>query len=151
MDFRQLLQFIFPTGAYSRKEEQKAGKMSKDESRCEWYAKIIAYAKKNPIKFVSLASFLVLGAIPVVAFLGYSATAVIISCVVAIVVDLFVLSLGAIGLSFVLFFVTCITVCATSVFAGFYFTYRIATGTLQKGFRLNEKSTWPSSVPGSHE
>lgn len=123
---------------------------NKDEPGCTWCAKIIAYAKQNPIKFTALASFLILGAIPIFAFLGYSATAVIISCIVAIVVDLFIISIGAIGLSFVLFFVTCMTVCATSVFAGFYFTYRIATGTIN-GFRLDKKSTWPSTMPGSPE
>ena len=114
---------------------------------CEWWCKILDYAKENPIKFVSIVSFLALGAIPIVSFLGYSAAAVIVSCIVAVVIDLFIISIGAIGLSFVLFFVTCMAVCATSVFAGFYFTYRLASGAVNNGFRLSEKSTWPTTVP----
>jgi arginine exporter protein ArgO len=106
----------------------------------------LEYAKENPVKFVAISSFLVLGAIPLVAFLGYSAVAVIASCIVAVIVDLFVISIGAIGLSFVLFVATCMTVCATSVFAGFYFTYRMASGAIKGGFRLDQKSTWPTTV-----
>lgn len=120
-------------------------KRGKDDG--EWWSKILDFARENPIKFVSIVSFLVLGGIPILSFLGYSAAAVIGSCIVAVVIDLFIISIGAIGLSFVLFFVTCMTVCATSVFAGFYFTYRLASGAVSNGFRLSEKSTWPTTVP----
>lgn len=123
--------------------EARMSKKGLSDREWPWLDKIIAYAKENPIKFVSFVSFLALGAIPIVTFLGYSAAAVIASCIVSIVVDLFIISIGAIGLSFVLFFVTCMTVCATSVFAGFYYTYRIASGAVSNGFRLSEKSTWP--------
>ncbi len=118
--------------------------MSHSENFCD---KMLNYARENPIKFVSVGSFVTLGAIPFLAFLGYVATAVVVSIVGVILLDLFVISLAAVGLGLVLCCVTCISFCATSVFGGFYLSFRAVRKTADNiGFRLNKKSTWPSTA-----
>ena len=108
--------------------------------------KMIDYAKDNPIKFVSLGSFISLGAIPLLAFLGYVATAIVVSLIGAIVVDLFLISVAAVGLGLVFCCVTCLSLCATSVFGAFYLSFKALRKTADVGFRLNKKSTWPTAA-----
>ncbi len=112
-------------------------------SHCEM---VMDFAKENPIKFVSLGTFITLGAVPLLAFLGYVATAVVASVIGAILVDLFLISLAAVGLGLVLCCVTCASLCATSVFGAFYLGFRAVKKTADVGFRLGKKSTWPSTA-----
>lgn len=106
--------------------------------------KLVLYAKENPVKFVAVGSFCVLGAIPLLAFLAYGVSTLIATIVGAIIVELFLLAVGITGLAFILFFATCIAVCATSVFAAVYFSYRAASSTLSKTkSRFVSTPTWP--------
>lgn len=109
--------------------------------------KMLAYARKSPVQFVALGSFSVLGAIPVLAFVAYSVATLVATIVGALVIELFLLAAGITGLAFVLFFVTCTSVCVTSVFGALFFGYQAASTTLSKtkgmGFRLSRGSVWP--------
>lgn len=106
----------------------------------------MAYARDNPVKFAALSSFCTLGAIPLLAFLAYSVATIVASVVGAVVIELFLLAMGIMGLAFVLFFVTCISVCTTSVFAASYFTYRAANSTLRKSKDIRFRTpVWPFS------
>lgn len=111
--------------------------------------RLTKYAGDNPVKFVALSSFCSLGAIPLLAFVAYGVATVIASLIGAVVMELFLLAVGITGLAFVLFFVTCISVCATSIFGAVYLTYRAAASTLHRGkdFRYNFSRTpvWPFS------
>lgn len=117
--------------------------MSYSKNLCD---KVINYASENPIKFVSLGSFLTLGAVPLLAFLGYVATAVVVSVIGVILVDLFLIIIAAVGLGLVLCCVTCLSLCATSVFGASYLSFRAVQKMADVGFRLNKKSTWPSTA-----
>ena len=108
------------------------------------WSRVATYAKKSPVKFVAAGSFLTLGAIPVLAFVAYSVATLIASIIGAIVIELFLLAVGITGLAFVLFFVTCISVCITSVFSAVYMSYRVASCTLCKTKSLST-SVWPFS------
>ena len=94
--------------------------------------KIIEFAKENPVKFVMIASFLSMAAIPLTTFVGYIFTVVTASVVGGILLDAFIISLGAIGLGFVLCFVACFSMCCTSMFGAFYFGFQVTKGTLRK-------------------
>lgn len=105
---------------------------------------MLVYARDNPVKFVALGSFFTLGALPIMGFLAYSAATVIASVIGAVVIELFLLALGITGLAFVLFFVTCMSVCATSVFAAVYFTYKAVSSTIFKSRDLRFRTpVWP--------
>ena len=109
------------------------------------------YAKQNPVKFFSISSFLGMGAIPVLGFLGFALTAVVGSIIGALVLDAFLISVAAVGLGVVLFFVACTTICCTSAFGLCYLGFCTVGCTLRKtsemaGFRLCQKSTWPSTA-----
>ena len=91
--------------------------------------RISRFAAQNPIKFVALSTFLVLGGIPIIGFLAYAVATVIASLIGAIILELILLGIGITGLAFVLFFVTCITLCATSIFVSLYYSYQIASKT----------------------
>lgn len=117
----------------------------------DWCGSVARYAKENPVKFFSACSFLGMGAIPILGFLGFALTAVVGSLVGALVLDVFLISAAAVGLGVVLFFVGCVTVCCTSAFGLCYVGLRTAGCTLRKtsemaGFRLSQKSTWPSTA-----
>lgn len=105
--------------------------MSKHDGS-DFLTKIIEFAKENPVRFVLMASFLSMAAIPLTAFVGYIFTVVTASVVGGILLDVFIISLGAIGLGFVLCFITCLSVCCTSMFGAFYFGYQVTKGTLRK-------------------
>lgn len=113
---------------------------------------MLVYARDNPVKFVALGSFTTLGAIPVMGFLAYGVATLIASVIGAVVIELFLLAVGITGLAFVLFFVTCLSVCATSVFAAAYFTYKTVTSTVCKNRDLRFRTpVWPftsSADPG---
>lgn len=119
------------------------------------WSKMMAYARENPVKFVALGSFSVMGAIPVLAFSAYSVATLLASIIGAVVVELFLLAVGITGLTFVLLFVTCISVCVTSLFGALYFTYRAASSTLSKtkgmGFRLSRPPAWPYTASTTTE
>lgn len=107
----------------------------------------MAYAKENPVKFAALSSFCTLGAVPLLAFLAYSVATIVASVVGAVVIELFFLSMGIMGLAFVMFFVTCISVCVTSVFAAAYFTFKAANTTFKKSRDMRFRTpVWPFST-----
>jgi uncharacterized membrane protein len=111
---------------------------------------MMAYARKNPVKFAALSSFCTLGALPVLAFLAYSVATIVTSVVGAVVIELFLLAMGIMGLALVLFFVTCASVCATSVFAAVYFTYKATTSTFKKSKDMRfHMPVWPFSSAGA--
>ena len=107
---------------------------------------VMDFAKENPIKFVSLGTFITLGAVPLLAFLGYATAAVVASIIGAVLLDLFLISLAAVGLGLVLCCVTCVSLCTTSVFGAFYLGFRAVKKTAATGFRLKNKSTWPPTA-----
>lgn len=107
-------------------------------------AKIVAYAQEKPVKFAALSSFSTLGAVPILAFLAYCVATIIASIVGAVVIELFFLAIGIMGLAFVMFFVTCISVCATSLFAAVYFTFKAANSTFRKSKDMRFRTpVWP--------
>lgn len=108
------------------------------------WERILKYAQDNPVKFVAMGSFTTLGGVPLLAFLAYSAATLVASVIGAVIMELFLLAVGITGLAFVLFFVTCMSVCATSVFAAAYFTYKMVTSAFCKGkdWRLGTP-VWP--------
>ena len=113
-----------------------------------WCKDICDYAKQNPVKFFTISSFLSLGAIPLLSFLGFALTAVIASFVGAVILDAFLISAAAVGLGFVLCFVGCASLCCTSLFGICYYSFGAVKCTVGKGckltgFRLCQKSTWP--------
>lgn len=112
--------------------------------------KIVAYARDKPVKFVCLASFCVLAAVPLLGFLAYAVTAIISSIIGAAIFGIFFVSVGVVGLAFVLVCVACISMCATSIFGAIYVVFCAASCTLDKtkefGSRLCEKQP-TSSMP----
>ena len=118
----------------------------------DYWERILLYARDNPVKFVAIGSFATLGALPIIGFLAYSAATIVASIVGAVVIELFLLALGITGLAFVLFFITCISVCATSVFAAAYYTYRAVSSTIFKNndFRFRTPA-WPFTPTTSPE
>ncbi len=96
------------------------------------WEQVSSYAKKKPVHFVAVSSFCVLSAIPLLGFGAYVITTLIASLIGVIVVELFILAVGLTGLAFVIFFVACISLCATSVFAAVYFSFCAASCTLHR-------------------
>lgn len=118
----------------------------------DMWDRMMSCAKENPVKFVALASFCTLGAVPLLAFLAYSVATIVASVVGAVVIELFFLSVGIMGLAFVMFFVTCISVCVTSIFAAAYFTFKAANSTFKKSKEIRFRTpVWPFSTPGTAE
>lgn len=106
--------------------------------------KVKMYASENPVKFAALSSFSTLGAIPLLAFLAYTVATLVASVIGAVVIELFLLAMGIMALAFVLFFVTCISVCVTSVFASVYFSYKAVTSAVFKSRDIRfPTSAWP--------
>ena len=109
--------------------------------------KTMVFAIENPVKFVALGSFSVLATVPVLSFAAYGISTLVATIVGALLVEVFLLAVGITGLAFVLFFVTCISMCVTSVFGALYFGYHAASTTLSKtkgmGFRLSRTPAWP--------
>ena len=114
-----------------------------------WRGNMMSYAGDNPVKFVALSTFTLVGAIPVLAFTAYCVASLVACIIGAVVVEIFLLALGITGLTFVLFFVTCISLCVTSVFGALLFAYQAVSSTMSKTkgmrFRLAPGSTWPYS------
>lgn len=108
---------------------------------------MVGYAQENPVKFAALSSFCTLGTVPLLAFLAYSVATIVASVVGAVVIEFFLLGVGIMGLAFVLFFVTCASVCATSVFTAIYFTHKVVTSTFRKGKDMRVRTPiWPFST-----
>ncbi len=95
-------------------------------------ARVSQYATKNPAQFIALSSFFVLGGVPIIGFLAYAVATIIASLIGAIVLEIILLGIGIAGLAFVLLFVTCISLCATSVFMAVYYSYQVASKTWSK-------------------
>ena len=112
----------------------------------DFRSRSVDYAYSNPVKFAALCSFCTLGAVPVLAFLVYSVATLIAIVVGALVLELFLLAVGIMGLAFILFFVTCISGCTTSVFAAAYLAYKAANSTfkMSKDTRFRTP-VWPFS------
>ena len=107
---------------------------------------LVTYGGENPFKLFALVSFSVLGAIPVLVFSAYVIATLVAILIGAVVVELLLLGAGITCLAFVLFFVTCITLCVTSVFGAVLLSYRVASNTLGSSrlpFRLTRRSAWP--------
>ena len=124
--------------------------MQSDQDGCSCWNKMMDFAKDHPIKFVSLGSFLALGAVPIAAFLAYVVTTLVASVVGLVVVEVIFVIMGTIGLGSVLCCAGCVSMCVTSCFGALYMTYRAASCaascTAQKtGFRLSQRSAWPST------
>ena len=114
------------------------------------WERLTRYADANPVKFVAMGSFLSLGAVPLVVFVAYAIATLIASLIGAVVIELFLLAIGITGLAFVLFFVTCLSVCATSVFAAGYFTYKTVLSSFGvKKADMSFLRVWPLSS-GAH-
>ena len=108
---------------------------------------MVGYAQENPVKFAALSSFCTLATVPLLAFLAYTVATIVASVIGAVVIELFLLGMGILGLAFVLFFVTCASVCATSIFTAFYLTYKAATSTFRKGRDMRFRTpVWPFST-----
>ena len=107
---------------------------------------IMKYASEHPVKFTALATFTVLGGIPIMTFLAYSVATIIASLIGAVVLELFLLVVGVTALAFVLFFVSCVTVCVTSAFMALYYGFVVANCTwkLRKSSRFGGGSVWSS-------
>lgn len=101
--------------------------------------KLTRFAISNPIKFMALATFTVLGGVPIAGFMAYAVATIIASLIGAIVLELVLLGIGITALAFILFFVTCITVCVTSVFVSLYYSYQVANNTWSR-----RPFSWPS-------
>lgn len=99
----------------------------------EFVEKMSKYAIDRPVKFVGLATFAVLGGIPMAVFAAYAIATVIASVIGALIVEIVLLGIGITGLAFILFFVTCITVGVVSVFTAVYYSYSVATNSIKKG------------------
>jgi len=113
----------------------------------------LSYGAVNPFKTIALLSFSALGAIPVLVFVAYLVATLLGVVIGSVVVELILLGAGLTCLAFVLFFVTCITLCVTSIFGAIYFSYKIATGTLSSAgihFRLSRRLSPSQSTAGSH-
>ncbi len=125
--------------------------MMADTQELDWsmkdiWDKLMRYANDNPVKFVAMSSFFTLGAVPLMMFVAYGIATLIASLVGAVVIELFLLAIGITGLVFVLFFIMCLSVCATSIFAAVYFTYK----TVLSNFGKNKSTriipcVWPLS------
>ena len=111
----------------------------------DFWDKLTRYASDNPVKFVAMGSFFAFGALPLLVFVAYGIATLIASLIGAVVIELFLLAIGITGLAFALFFVTCLSVCATSIFAAAYFMYRIVLTNFGKGRNLRLAHLWPSS------
>lgn len=105
--------------------------------------KLMKYAADNPVKFVALCSFFTLGAVPLMVFLAYAIATLVASLVGAVVVELFLLAVGITGLAIVLFFVTCLSLCATAIFTAAYFIYTTVSG---KSRNMRFSYMWPLST-----
>jgi len=92
--------------------------------------KISQFALENPVKFVAVSIFLILGGLPIVGFLAYAIASVIASLIGAAILSLVLLGIGLAGLAFVLCFVTCITLCTTSIFVSLYYSFRFVRQTV---------------------
>ena len=92
-------------------------------------------AHEDPVKFVATASFLALGAVPLAGFLAYAVVTLIATIIGGIIVQVALLGLGIACLAFVLVIVGCLTGCIVSGFATLYYSYRFASGTLQRASR----------------
>ncbi len=105
-----------------------------------------SYGAANPLKMFAFLSFSVLGAIPVLAFAAYAVATLVAIVIGSVVVELFLLVAGIICLAFILFFVTCITLCVTSVFGALVMSYRLASSILGSNrfpFTLSQqRSAW---------
>ena len=83
--------------------------------------KVLKYATDHPMKFTALATFVTLGGVPIFTFLAYSIATIIASLIGAVLLELFLLVVGLAALAFVLFFVSCVTVCVTAVTISLYY------------------------------
>ena len=112
----------------------------------------LTYGAVNPFKAFALVSFSVLGAIPVLVFVAYFVATLVAVVIGSVVVELFLLGVGITCLAFVLFFVTCITLCISSMFGALYFSYKVASSTLSSGirFRLSRRIFPSQSTSSSH-
>lgn len=106
--------------------------------------KMMKYATEHPLKFVALATFTTLGGVPVITFLAYSVATIIASLIGAVILELFLLVVGITALAFVLVFVSCATVCVTSLAMAFY--YVLAAANCSWKLRKSRHS-WSSSSP----
>ena len=106
--------------------------------------KMMKYATEHPLKFVALATFTTLGGVPVITFLAYSVATIIASLIGAIILELFLLVVGITALAFILVFVTCATVCVTSIAMAFY--YVLVAANCSWKLRKSRQS-WSSSSP----
>lgn len=106
--------------------------------------RISQYATENPAKFIALSSFFVLGGVPIIGFLAYAVATIVASLIGAVVLELILLGIGITGLVFVLLFVTCISLCATSIFMAVYYSYQVASKTWSKSKR---SLAWPVRRP----
>ena len=91
--------------------------------------KMLKYASEHPMKFTALATFTTLGGVPIITFLVYSVATIIASLIGAIILELFLLVVGIAALAFVLVFVSCATVCVTSLAMALYYFLAAASCT----------------------
>lgn len=91
--------------------------------------KVLKYASEHPMKFTALATFTTLGGVPIITFLAYSVATIIASLIGAIILELFLLVVGIAALAFVLVFVSCATVCVTSLAMALYYVLAAANCT----------------------
>ncbi len=94
--------------------------------------KMAQMASDRPVQFVALTSFLVLGGVPIAAFLGYAVATLLASVIGVVFLELFLLAIGITGLAIVLSFVVCVSGGLVSVFAALYYSYQFAVGTVKK-------------------
>ncbi len=97
-------------------------------------------ASDRPIQFVALTSFLVLGVVPIGAFLAYAVATILASVIGVVCFELFLLAIGATGLIVALGVVVCVSGGVVSVFAALYYSYRFAVGTVKIA-----RNPWPLS------
>ena len=109
-----------------------AEKLGMNQGVKVWGGNMKAYASDNPVKFAALGTFILLGAIPFLTFTTYCVATLVICTIGALAVEIFLLALGITGLTFVLFFVTCASVCVTSLFGALLFAYHVASSAMSK-------------------
>lgn len=98
----------------------------------DFMQKVTGFAIANPVKFVALSMFSLLGGLPIAGFLIYAVATVIASLVGAVILELILLAVGITALAFILFSVSCITICVTSVFVAMYYSYQVVSGTWRR-------------------
>ncbi len=106
--------------------------------------KMLKYASEHPMKFTALATFTTLGGLPVLTFLAYSVATIIASLIGAVVLELFLLVVGIAALTFVLVFVSCATVCVTSLAMALYYVFVAASSSWKL---TKSRHSWSSSSP----